>query len=43
MGERGVVVLLDSCLFEQDRINGVMLCMCINRGCVETVENVGAE
>ena len=25
--------LLDSCLLEQDRICGVMFCMCIDRGC----------
>ena len=34
-------VLFDSCLLEQDRIYGVMFCMCIDRGCVGTGENVG--
>ena len=42
MWERSEDVLLDSCLLEQDRIYGVMLFMCIDRGCVGTVENVGA-
>jgi len=32
MWERSEDVLLDSCLLEQDRIYGVMLCMCIDRG-----------
>jgi len=36
-------VLLDSCLLEQDRIDGVMFCMCIDRGCVAIGENVGVE
>jgi len=35
-------VLLNSCLLEQDRIYGVMYCMCIDRGCVVTGENGGA-
>jgi hypothetical protein len=41
MGEWGEDVLLDSCLLEQDRIYGVMFCMCIDRGCVGTGENGG--
>jgi len=32
MWERSEDVLLDNCLLEQDRIYGVMLCMCIDRG-----------
>jgi len=36
-------VLLDSCLLEQDRIYGVMLCMCIDRGCVGKGEIVGVD
>jgi hypothetical protein len=41
MGEWSEDVLLDSCLLEQDRIYGVMFCMCIDSGCVGTGENVG--
>jgi len=41
MWESSEDVLLESCLLEQDRIYGVMLCMCIDRGCVGTGENVG--
>jgi len=43
MGDWSEDVLLDSCLLEQDRIYGVMLCMCIDRECVETGENGGME
>ena len=42
MGERDEDVLLDSCLLEQERIYEVMFCMCIDRGCVGTGENVGS-
>jgi len=41
MGEQSEDVLLDSCLLEQDRIYGVMLCVCIDRVCVGTGENGG--
>jgi hypothetical protein len=42
MGEHSEDVLLDRCLLEQDRIYGVMFCMCIDIECVGTGENVGA-
>jgi len=39
--ERSEDVLLESFFLEQDRICGVMLCMCIDRGCFGTGENGG--
>jgi len=36
-------VQLDSCLLEQDRIYGVMFCMCIDSGFVGKGEIVGVE
>ena len=39
MGEWSEHLLLDSFLLEQDRIYGVILCMCIDRGCVVTGKN----
>ena len=39
MGEWSEDLLLDSFLLEQDRIYGVMFCMCIDRGCIGTGNN----
>jgi hypothetical protein len=43
MGEQNEDVMLDRFLLEQERIYGVMFCMCIDRGCVGIGENGGAE
>jgi hypothetical protein len=41
MWERSEVVLFDSCLLEQERLYGVMMCIFIDRGCVGTGKNGG--
>ena len=41
MWEWSEVVLLDSCMLEQESIYGVMMCIFIDRGCVGTGKNVG--